>query len=225
MTASSIEVPTTTTSELATDEVDGRHFQGVKVHGGGEGVVNELAVLDRGELRRPAVELLRGQAFLSGLVESTSYNAGDVVGSATEVAGIPVGVYALRYLVAAVSGSGEPLPDDVVVYLIAHDPASPPDYGDDGDPFTPNDARFFVAQPCPLTIEVASFAALGAFRPAYDVLVNGVPLDAAGDRAAGDVFDLQVAVVTNGGGAAIDTATGIAVQMLLERVGPEAEDL
>lgn len=44
MTASSVTVPTTTTSNLATDEVEDRHYQGVKVFGGGEGVVNELNI-------------------------------------------------------------------------------------------------------------------------------------------------------------------------------------
>lgn len=51
MAESQISTPDVGTVALATDEIDGRHHQAVKVYGGGEGVANELAVSDEGEIR------------------------------------------------------------------------------------------------------------------------------------------------------------------------------
>lgn len=198
MAESSIEVPTSDgTAELATELVGGVHHQGVKV-----GVF--------------LVDL--GVVFVSGLVEATSYDPGDVVGDPAEVEGIPVGVYGVRSIALADAG-GEDIPDDLLVTLIPHAAGEVPAYGGDGDAFAPNDALAFHLKMLEPTTN-PFFPRLASFAPASPVFLIGRPFEAAGSVAAGATFDLQVGLVAPTGRPASPSDPGVSLEVLLDRVGP-----
>lgn len=107
MTASSVTVPTTTTSELATDEVDDRHFQGVKVYGGGEGVVNELLVTSTGSVRTVG----KTAGFFSPTsIGETSYADKACIGGAIVAGSFPPGLYTLVRIGLLMVDFGTPAP-------------------------------------------------------------------------------------------------------------------
>lgn len=136
MTESSVAVPTTTTTQLATDEVDGRHYQEVKLRDGREGSENRWGINADGSGFVSSRVMFH--AFVFSDIAQPSYDAGELVGSVTSSTNAPIGQGAYRLLaVFAADLTGAPLAPGLRIVLFGSDPVDDVVSKADGDTLTP----------------------------------------------------------------------------------------
>lgn len=213
MAESEIEVPTTTTSALATDVIADRHFQQIKLAGGGEGVANELKIEETGRLIAGA---LLASFFVtgSGIGPGTEYTAGDVIGSPVYVGRAPGGLWSAPQGVTLIELTFGSLSFDAVFLAI---PATPDGDAPDPVPGMPNDGDPFSGIGSLLGNAVVfdgETATASKFAPFFSQTTPGQVFtlsDSANPPESTTPVDLYAVFVANDAIAAGDTAPGVAV--------------
>lgn len=138
MTSSQIDVPTTTTASLATDEIADRHYQGTKVFGGGAGIANELHIDENGASRSLPFRqfyALDGGAGGELPLNAGGYSPGECVTGGVTQPETPPGMYQIASL-KVLTTQGSPLPAGFQIAFIAFDSENPPTWQTDGATFS-----------------------------------------------------------------------------------------